>query len=130
LQGAWPTAKPQDSFSGVAFTSAASELRLIAAALPVSSLSASSGDDERYFELGGRRYSPLLEPLSGWPFQGWQLISVLAPVCLAARALSSIAMLKGDAALDFLDNQAIDYLAVDASGRQHCGGMVARSPAT
>jgi len=91
---------------------------------------ATSGDYERYFELDGRRYSHLLDPRSGWPVQGWQSISVVAPVCLAAGALSSIAMLKGDAALDFLDNQAIDYLAVDASGRQHCGGMAARSPAT
>ncbi len=88
---------------------------------------ATSGDYERFFELDGRRYSHLLDPRSGWPVEGWQSISVVAPVCLAAGALSSIAMLKGDAALEFLDNQAIDYLAVDASGRQHCGGMAARS---
>lgn len=54
----------------------------------------------------------------------------MAPVCLTAGALGSIAMLEGDADLEFLDNQAIGYLAVDALGRQYCGGMGVRSLAT
>lgn len=78
---------------------------------------ATSGDYERYFEHDGRRYCHLLDPRTGWPVQGWQSVSVLAPACLAAGALCTVAMLQGLGLQDFLDRQAVDYLAVDASGQ-------------
>lgn len=83
---------------------------------------ATSGDYERYFEIDGRRYCHLLDPRSGWPVRHWQSVSVLAPLCLAAGALSSIAMLGGADGESFLQAQHCAYLTVDAQGRvQHRG---------
>ncbi|SER18730.1 thiamine biosynthesis lipoprotein [Solimonas aquatica] len=83
---------------------------------------ATSGDYERYFEIDGRRYCHLLDPRSGWPVQDYQSISVLAPLCLVAGALSSIAMLSGAQAPAFLQSQHAAFLAVDQAGRlQHQG---------
>ncbi len=78
---------------------------------------ASSGDYERYFELDGRRYCHILDPRTGWPVSSWASISVTAPACVAAGALSTIAMLKGEQALAFLATQCATYLAVDTSLR-------------
>lgn len=77
---------------------------------------ATSGDYERYLDLDGRRYCHILDPRSGWPVQHWQSVSVIAPVCLAAGALSTIAMLKGPAAPAFLDAQRVPWLAIDTAG--------------
>lgn len=80
---------------------------------------ATSGDYERFFELEGVRYCHVLNPHTGWPVSGWRSVSVVAPACLAAGALTTIAMLKGDDALAFLARQKVGYLAVDAAGRVH-----------
>ena len=78
---------------------------------------ATSGDYERFFDLGGRRYCHVLDPRSGWPVQTWQSVSVLAPACVAAGTLSTIAMLLQADALEFLQGQGVDFLAVDMQGR-------------
>ena len=80
---------------------------------------ATSGDYERFFELDGKRYCHVLNPRTGWPVQHWQSISVLAPVCSAAGAWATLAMLKEDAALDFLRGTQSRWLAVDAHGLAH-----------
>lgn len=76
---------------------------------------ASSGDYERFFEQGGRRYCHILDPRSGWPVNSWASISVTAPACVAAGALSTIAMLKGSDAFEFLATQGATCLAVDTA---------------
>ena len=79
---------------------------------------ATSGDYERFFiGADGRRYSHILDPRSGWPVQHWQSVSVLAPACLAAGALSTVAMLKGPDASDFLREQGVAWIGVDAAGQ-------------
>lgn len=80
---------------------------------------ATSGDYERYFEHEGRRYCHILDPRSGWPVTHWQSVSVLAPVCLAAGALTTIAMLRGAEAHDLLRSQGVGFLTVDQQGRVH-----------
>lgn len=81
---------------------------------------ATSGDYERYFiGPGGQRYCHVLNPQTGWPVQGWRSISVVAPICLAAGSMCTIAMLKGEQALRFLTDQASDFLAMDAHGQVH-----------
>lgn len=80
---------------------------------------ATSGDYERFFELDGRRYCHILDPRSGWPVQHWQSVSVLAPACLAAGALTTIAMLRGAAAHELLRSQGVGFLTVDPQGRIH-----------
>lgn len=80
---------------------------------------ATSGDYERFFEAGGRRYSHILDPHTGWPVQHWQSVSVCAPSCLAAGALSTIAMLLGASAHEFLRGQGVGFLSIDGQGRIH-----------
>jgi thiamine biosynthesis lipoprotein len=77
---------------------------------------ATSGDYERFFEVDGRRYCHILHPRTGWPVQHWQSVSVQAPLCVAAGAFSTIAMLLGPQAGAFLNAQQVPWLAVDASG--------------
>ena len=77
---------------------------------------ATSGDYERFFELDGQRYCHILNPRTGWPVSYWQSVSVIAPVCTAAGALSTIAMLLEADAIDFLRAQAVRFLAVDSRG--------------
>ena len=74
---------------------------------------ATSGDYERFFEFDGQRYCHILDPRSGWPVRSWASVSVTAPACVAAGALSTIAMLKGAQALDFLTTHSASYLALD-----------------
>lgn len=77
---------------------------------------ATSGDYERFFEIDGQRYCHILDPRSGWPVQHWRSVSVTAPACLAAGALSTIAMLSGAGAHELLRNQGVGFLTVDAQG--------------
>ncbi len=74
---------------------------------------ASSGDYERCFEIDGMRYGHILNPKTGWPVKGISAASIVAPHCLVAGSLSTIAMLKeGD---DFLKGQSIPYLLLDGN---------------
>ena len=82
-----------------------------------------SGDYERYMDIAGTRYCHILDPRSGWPVRHWQSVSVIAPVCLAAGALSTIAMLKGADAPEFLNAQRVPWLAVDADGQVQRAGI-------
>ena len=78
---------------------------------------ATSGDYERYFEQAGRRYCHILDPHTGWPVTHWASVSVTAPACVAAGALTTIAMLKGASAPEFLTAQAATGLVVDTAMR-------------
>jgi thiamine biosynthesis lipoprotein len=77
---------------------------------------ATSGDYERFFQLGGQRYSHILHPQSGYPVDYWRSISVLAPSALTAGGISTIAMLKQGQAQAFLESAGLHYFAVDADG--------------
>ncbi|MEF7615101.1 FAD:protein FMN transferase [Aquincola sp. MAHUQ-54] len=103
---------------------AAAELRLARGAV------ASSGDYERCFEQGGRRYSHLLDPRSGWPVQGGlAAASVVAGQCLVAGTATTIAMLKGAGdGLRWLQALGLPYLAVDHHGTPHPGGGWTAAP--
>lgn len=79
---------------------------------------ATSGDYERFFERDGKRYCHILNPKTGWPVTHWQSISVLAPVCAAAGAIATIAMLRESKALEFLDAQDCSYLAIRHDGER------------
>lgn len=81
---------------------------------------ATSGDYEKYFELDGRRFCHILHPKSGQPVSFWRSVSVQASSALLAGSLSTVAMLKQDHALEFLEQQNVSYLAVDHKGVTHC----------
>jgi thiamine biosynthesis lipoprotein len=79
---------------------------------------ATSGDYERFFVTPeGRRCCHILDPRSGQPVTHWQSVSVVAPVCAAAGALATIAMLLGSEGAAFLRGQGVAFLAIGAHGR-------------
>ena len=78
---------------------------------------ATSGDYERYLEVGGRRYCHLLNPKSGWPVNYWQSVSVLAPNALLAGSLSTLTMLMESAGIKLLQDSEMDFLAVGLDGQ-------------
>lgn len=78
---------------------------------------ASSGDYERFVEVGGKRYCHVLNPFDGMSVGYWRSVSVLAPVATAAGSYATIAMLKGAAGRDFLEQSGLGFLAIDHQGR-------------
>lgn len=90
----------------------------VIATIPVSGGAlATSGDYERYFDLDGQRYCHILDPRNGMPVRYWRSVSVLAPLAIAAGSCSTIAMLKQQDGLAFLDNSDMGYLAVNGDGQ-------------
>jgi thiamine biosynthesis lipoprotein len=77
---------------------------------------ATSGDYERFFELGGQRYCHILNPKTGMPVSYWRSVTVLAPLASAAGATSTIAMLLQEQGLDYLQNSGFAFLAVNHLG--------------
>jgi len=75
---------------------------------------ATSGDYERCTLIGGRRFSHIINPLTGWPVEGLASVSVIAPSCLLAGAVSTLAMLMGAGeGLRFLSESGLSWLAHD-----------------
>ncbi|MDX2144989.1 MAG: FAD:protein FMN transferase [Rhodospirillaceae bacterium] len=56
---------------------------------------ATSGDYDRYFEAGGKRYSHIIDPRTGWPVDGVYALTVAAPNATAADALSTAGFVQG-----------------------------------
>jgi thiamine biosynthesis lipoprotein len=93
----------------------------LCATIPIySGALATSGDYERYFDYQGVRYCHILHPGSGMPVEYWRSVSVLAPLALAAGSYSTIAMLKQEAGLEFLQTQGTGFLAIDRSAQVYC----------
>ena len=83
-----------------------------------------SGDYQRYFEAGGRRYSHLIDPRTGWPASALQSVTVLVAGERAGTrsdALSKPLFIDGEARLAAHAARLgiTRYLAVDAAGRIH-----------
>lgn len=91
-----------------------------------------SGDYQRYFEAGGRRYSHLIDPRTGRPATGMQSVTVLVAGERAGTrsdALSKPLFIDGPARLAEHASRlgVAHYLAVDATGkRQISPAMKAR----
>ncbi|MEP6938636.1 MAG: FAD:protein FMN transferase [Rudaea sp.] len=79
---------------------------------------ATSGDYERALVVGGRRYSHIIDPRSGWPVEGFASVSVIAASCLVAGAAATLAMLLGiDEGGAYLRELGLPFLCVDQAGR-------------
>lgn len=71
---------------------------------------ATSGDTHRFLLRDGVRYSHILDVLSGWPVLNVpRSVTVAAASCVQAGMLATFAMLHGDRAEAFLDEQAAQY---------------------
>jgi len=81
---------------------------------------ATSGDYRRYFQHGGRRAAHTIDPRSGYPVaSGVASVTVLAPSCMAADALSTALTVMGpEQGLAFADTHGIAarYLVRGAGG--------------
>lgn len=81
---------------------------------------ATSGDYERFIEVGGRRYCHILDPRTGWPAQGLASVTVITERCLVAGSLATSAMLRGGEAGAWLGRLGLRHVAIDDRGR--CSG--------
>jgi FAD:protein FMN transferase len=85
---------------------------------------ATSGDYQRYWEIEGRRFGHILNPLTGWPVSGPRSITVAAGTCLEAGLCSTIAMLKGAGGPRWLRENGLAHVFVDAAGAVDLSGIV------
>lgn len=71
---------------------------------------ATSGDARRFLLKDGKRYSHVLNPRTGWSVSNApSSVTVAAPRCIDAGFLSTLAMLKGKNAEEFLAAQDVAY---------------------
>jgi thiamine biosynthesis lipoprotein len=86
---------------------------------------ATSGDYERVMTVDGRRYSHIVDPLTGRPSESFASVSVVADSCLVAGAASTLAMLLGPTdGRAWLEALGLPFLCVDADG--NVSGSLAR----
>jgi thiamine biosynthesis lipoprotein len=78
---------------------------------------ATSGDYERSSLINGKHYGHIINPKPGWPVNSFQSVSVLAPSCLLAGSISTLAMLMGqEAGLAALRDSGLAWLAQTTDG--------------
>jgi len=71
---------------------------------------ATSGDSHRFLLKDGVRYGHVLDPRTGWPVpKAPRSVTVAASSCTEAGLLSTLAMLKGSAAREFLEEEHVRY---------------------
>jgi thiamine biosynthesis lipoprotein len=69
---------------------------------------ATSGDARRFLLRDGVRYGHILDPTTGWPVVGApRSVTVAADTCTQAGMLSTLAMLQGEGAEAFLEQQDV-----------------------
>lgn len=74
---------------------------------------ATSGNSKRFFDYKGKRYGHLLNPKTGYPIaDAPQSVTAFAEQCVIAGTLSSLAMLKGADAEQFLIEQGVDHICI------------------
>lgn len=79
---------------------------------------ATSGDYERSSLINGKRYGHIVNPKTGSPVESFQSVSVLAPNCLLAGSISTIAMLMGlETGLDVLRTSGFAWLVQTPDGQ-------------
>ena len=80
-----------------------------------------SGDYENYIEVGGRRYSHILDPRTGWPVTELRSVTVVCPDGEVADALATgvsvLGVEKGLALVNRLNG--VEAMLVDANGKIH-----------
>ena len=73
---------------------------------------ATSGDARRFIINNGKRYGHILNAKTGWPVeQAPRSITVVAPQCIQAGILATLALIQGAEAEQFLEEQEIKFWA-------------------
>lgn len=75
-----------------------------------------SGDYERFFMDGGKRYHHLLNPKTGWPATGTQSATVIAASATLADAWSTALFIQGVDGIKLQQNMNQQVLLVDNNG--------------
>jgi thiamine biosynthesis lipoprotein len=71
---------------------------------------ATSGNTRRFIEVNGQRYGHIIDPRSGYPvIQAPLSVTVLGPNCITAGMLATMAMLQGEHAEAFLQQQEVSF---------------------
>jgi len=71
---------------------------------------ATSGDSRRYLKKDGQHYGHVLNAKTGWPIShAPRSITVVAPQCIQAGILATMALLQGKQAEQFLADQDVKY---------------------
>jgi thiamine biosynthesis lipoprotein len=71
---------------------------------------ATSGDARRFVRHQGRRLGHILNPKTGWPVaDAPRSVTVVAPTCLEAGTLTTLACLHGSGARKFLEDQGVQF---------------------
>lgn len=78
---------------------------------------ATSGDYERAIIRDNIRYCHILDARTGWPVVAPPSVTVIAPVCLVAGSLTTLAMLAGPEAPALLEAAGLPWLLLDQDGR-------------
>ncbi|MGI9294386.1 MAG: FAD:protein FMN transferase [Pseudomonadales bacterium] len=92
------------------------------AVLPASNLSiATSGDYERYFISGGKRYAHIIDPHSGYPAEQCQSVTIIAPRTFFADAMATAVFVLGpEKGMQLIERQPqVQGLIIDQEGRLH-----------
>jgi len=71
---------------------------------------ATSGDAHRFLLKDGVRFSHVLNPKTGWPIpDAPHTVSIASSTCIEAGMMSTLAMLHGDRAEEFLKLQEVEF---------------------
>jgi len=71
---------------------------------------ATSGDSQRFLLRNGKRYSHILNPLTGWPVENApRSVTVAAPSCTLAGMTATFAMLHGGDAERYLETEGFEF---------------------
>ncbi len=77
---------------------------------------ASSGDYERCIVIDGVHYGHILNPKTGWPVRELAAVSVVADLCLVAGSAATIAMLKDERGIAWLEALGLPHRWTKVSG--------------
>lgn len=77
---------------------------------------ATSGDYENYIEIDGERLSHIINPKTGFPAQGLASVTVPAGTCMAAGAVTTIAMLYEAEGIAWLEDNNVPFCALTSEG--------------
>ena len=101
---------PVDIASPASASESAITISLVNAAM------ATSGNYARMSEIDGKKYGHILNPKTGWPIEGLTSVTVVAPSCMVAGTFTTIAMLTGEPAKEWLVASGFGHRWVDAQG--------------